>query len=502
MLRNNLFGYLQRSADKFPDKTAIIDEYRRASFIELKLSAMAIGLHLQQLGIRNNTPIAVLLPKSINAIEAFLGVLFHRCFYMPLDVNNPAARLLLILQKVDPSAIITSKKHMNLLTGIKKSCNIILIEDIPKHSEGSGEVYQGGIDTDPAYLICTSGSTGGAKAVAIAHKSVINYIDWAIETYKVNSKTIIGSQAPLVFDNSVLDIYLCLATSCMLVLIPDKLFAFPVKLIDYISTRKVNFIFWVPSIMANVMAMDLLKEHKLSLNKILFAGEQMPTKVLNYWREHIPNALFSNLYGPTEITVDCTYYIVSKRLKNTEPVPIGTACNNTDILLINDEDKLISSAQITGELCVRGICLALGYYNDSEKTANAFVQNPTHNNYPEKIYRTGDLAYYNENMELIYVGRKDFQIKHYGYRIDPGEIEVASMSLDAIEIACVLYNEAEQHIILLYQSQKELTYSTINSHLIKLIPKYMLPKECIYVKKMLLSNNGKIDRLALKHKYV
>ena len=501
MLRN-VFEYLQRSADEFPNEVAIVDEHRSICFAELKLSAIAIGIHLQQLQVKNNTPVAVLLPKSIDAIEAFLGVLFHGCFYMPLDTSNPAARLDLINKKVMPSAIITDKKHMRLVEKFKGSFVIICIDDISAYSDNTIKFNVKGTDLDPAYLICTSGSTGGAKAVAIAHRSIINYIEWAVETYNIDSNTVIGNQAPLVFDNSVLDIYLCLATSCKLVLIPDKLFIFPVQLIDYMRMMHVNFIFWVPSIMANIMAMNLLKEHKPPLNKILFAGEQMPTKVLNYWLKHIPNALFSNLYGPTEITVDCTYYILSNTLKDTDPVPIGAACENTSVLLLDERDRLISSANATGELCVRGSCLALGYYNDADKTANAFVQNPVNNSYPEKIYRTGDLAYYNDNMELIYVGRKDFQIKHYGYRIDPGEIETAAISMVvSIDIACVLYNEIKQRIILLYQSAEPLDYSYIISSLANIIPKYMMPKECIHIERMPLNNSGKIDRLLLKQKY-
>ena len=500
-MQSNILEYLEASVAKFPDKIAIVDEHRSVSFAQLEYSATAFSAKLQEMGIETNTPVGVLLPKSITAIEAFLGTLIHGCFYMPLDVNNPQARINAILDKVSPSAIITSKQYKHLLPESKNSHSIIFIEDIAQTSQSIANNYKHRLDIDPAYLICTSGSTGTAKAVAISHKSIINYIDWAIATYGVNSEDIIGNQAPLIFDNSVLDIYLCLATACRLVLIPEKIFLFPAQLIEYLSVHEVNFIFWVPSIMTNIAAMDVLSSHKLKLDKILFAGEQMPTKTLNHWRDNISNALFSNLYGPTEITVDCTYYIVNKSIDNDQPVPIGFPCNNTQILILDEYDRLINSANKKGELCVKGICLALGYYNDAEKTAEVFVQNPLNSSYPEKIYRTGDLAYYNDDMELIYVGRKDFQFKHHGYRIDPGEIESAAMSLAAIEIACVLYDYDKRQIVLLYQAPNVIDAGSINDALIKLIPKYMLPKQHLHVEKIPMTTNGKTDRLALRNIY-
>jgi len=249
---------------------------------------------------------------------------------------------------------------------------------------------------------------------------------------------------------------------------------------------------------AHFRALDT--EELPALRKVLFAGEVMPTRTLRYWRRKYPQALFSNLYGPTEITVDCTYYIVEREFADDEPLPIGFPCRNTSILILNEQNQPAASGEI-GELCVRGSSLALGYWNDPAKTASAFSQNPLNTHYPERIYRTGDLVYVNTEAEIIFVGRRDSQVKHYGYRIELGEIETAVLAIPEIGNACVLYNSAAKAITLVYEAKGPTSPALIRQALSKRLAKYMLPTSFHQLDDLPLNPNGKIDRTLLATRY-
>jgi non-ribosomal peptide synthetase component F len=239
-----------------------------------------------------------------------------------------------------------------------------------------------------------------------------------------------------------------------------------------------------------------------TLKKILFAGEVMPNKHLNYWRQHIPDALYSNLYGPTEITVDCTYYIVDRAFDDDEPLPIGIPCRNSDVMLLSENNQRITQPNETGEICVRGSSLAMGYYGNPEKTAEVFVQNPLNDRYRELIYRTGDLGYYNEYNEIMFVGRKDFQIKHMGYRIELGEIEHAALKIDCIGNACALYDTNNKEIVLCYELKSDMDEKNIRKQMLGIIPKYMVPTKYYNLEKFPYNDNGKIDRKELAMQYL
>jgi acyl-coenzyme A synthetase/AMP-(fatty) acid ligase len=245
---------------------------------------------------------------------------------------------------------------------------------------------------------------------------------------------------------------------------------------------------------ANLKALDSVPCD--GLKKILFAGEVMPARQLNYWRQRLPGALYANLYGPTEITVDCTYYIVDRAFQDDEAVPIGVACRNTDVLILNEQNRP-AAVNEPGELCVRGSSLALGYWNNPEQTAKAFTQNPLHSHYPELIYRTGDLVFRNERGEIMFIGRKDFQIKHQGYRIELGEIETAVLALPEIENACVLYHQAKKEITLFFEAKVKLGPADIRPRLTERLPKYMFPTVFHQLDALPRNANGKIDRPVL-----
>ncbi len=456
---------------------------------------------------------AVYMEKSADMLLAYLGIAYSGCFYTPIATDMPSARVEKILNTLQPAMFLVTRdiREKNSGGGKIDVCGSVLcfedmISEVSENSVGDDDAVrfvERILDTDLLYVLFTSGSTGMPKGVAVTHRSVIDYIDWVTEQFGITEKDSIGNQAPFYFDNSILDIYSSVKTGAELHIISENLFHQIPQLLQYLADNEISTIFWVPSALSQVAwskafeTVDLTK----TLKRVLFCGEVMHNKNLNLWRRHLPNVRYANLYGPTEITDACTYYIVNRPFSDDEPLPIGRPMRNTEILVLDDQDRLVTESDIVGELCVRGTCLAAGYYNDPERTAAAFVQNPLQKAYEEKIYRTGDLVKYNEQHELIYLSRKDFQIKHLGHRIELGEIETAASSLDGVAACCCLYNHTYDFIVLFLEG-KSYTTNEVNEKLSVLLPRYMLPSVVICLDSLPLNANGKIDRVKLKEKYI
>lgn len=495
-MQKNVIEYLSATVTRFPEKIAVKDSEMSITFSELWSNAQKISSAIINIKIGNNNPIGVYIPKGCKMIESFAGINMSGNFYVPLDTKSPASRVNSIITTLESKILITDRFHFEALKSFSEA-EILVIEDIIESGINTDNAFinlEKQIDTDPVYCIFTSGSTGAPKGVVIPHRGVIDYIDWANETFHFESDAVIGNQAPFYFDNSALDIYLMYSTGATLNIIPESCFAFPAKLVDYLNEEKISFVFWVPFVLVNVANLNIFETKKPQYMKdVFFAGEVMPNKHLNYWRKHLPNCRYANLYGPTEITVDCTYYEVKRMFTDSEPLPIGFPCKNTDVMILVDRKRLAKQGE-QGELCVRGSSLALGYYNNPERTAQAFIQNPLHNHYPETIYCTGDVVYENEYGEIMYVGRIDSQIKHNGYRIELGEIETAILGSNLVKNCCVIYDFANKKIVMFYQSDNELDMAELRKSVLTRIPKYMMPT--VYRKEEILKQNGsgKIDR--------
>ena len=500
-MKNSVLPWLDETAKRLPNKLALQDISGNITYQEYRSKSLAIAYKIVELNKGEmKKPVVVYLEKGKEVLVSFMGVAYSGCFYSPIDTEMPPSRVNKILEVLKPEIVITTNKLKTNFEKFNFYCSYIIYEETicSEEDETAVKPYTEKIvDTDLLYVLFTSGSTGVPKGVSICHRSVIDYIDWVTETFNITQKDTFGNQAPFYFDNSILDIYSCMKMGATLNIIPKKLFFQPVPLLEYIKYNKINTIFWVPSALIVVSKLKAFRNVDLSdtLKRVLFCGEVMPNKQLNIWRKFLPNVTYANLYGPTEITDACTYYIVDREFSDDEPLPIGIPMSNTDILVLNDEDKLVTDDEV-GELCVRGTSLAMGYYNNPEKTRSAFVQNPLNKAVPEIIYRTGDLVRYNEYREIIYISRKDFQIKHLGHRIELGEIETAISSLEEVTLNCCLYDEKNQRIVLFVDAQVDRDY--IKERIEKLVPEYMIPGKVIYLENMPINANGKIDRIKLK----
>jgi len=503
--KTNLVQYFLETCNKYPKKIAIIDGVNRINFDELRDYSYSLAINISEFHNGFNQPIGVYLPKSYQTVVSNLGITMSGNSYMNLDVNTPIDRINNIVQLIQPEIIITNSVYFEKIQSICNSnfkiINIDELERVEFKFDFLQRTISNLIDTDPYCIINTSGSTGTPKGVVLNHKSLIDFTNISIDIFKLGANEIVGSLSPSVFDIYSFELSLLMFAGATIFIIPDSLAAFPIKILELLDINNVSFIFWVPTIMVNIANLRLFDNYKLKcLKTIWFAGEVFPTKQFNYWKNNLGvEVVFANLYGPIEITLDCTYFIVNRDFRDDEPLPIGKAYPNTSILILNENNESIKFGE-EGELCVRGTSLAMGYYNNWEKTNLAFVQNPLNKSYPELIYRTGDIVSVNEYSEIIFKGRKDSLIKHLGYRIELGEIEhVVVNDLKLFDNACAVYNSVNKEIILYYESNEECNISQTRKLILSKVPKYMVPSKFIKISEMPRNTNGKIDRLLLKN---
>lgn len=494
----NVLEYLEKSAANCPDKIAAADEISSCSFSELRRDARKIGTALIKY-FKPNTPVPIFMDKGVNTLKLFFGAVYAGCFYVLLNPELPSVRISHITETLGAETAVTESSRTQALKATLQEIQIITFEELINTQADDkllASIREKMIDTDPLYANFTSGSTGVPKGVLISHRSVIDFIDNFTEIFSIIKDDVIGNQAPFDFDVSVKDIYSAMKTGATLQIIPKALFSSPAKLLDYICEREVTTMIWAVSALCLISAFHGL-DYKVpeKVNKILFSGETMPKKHLENWMNALKDAQFVNLYGPTEITCNCTYHKVDRSMDYSDGLPIGKAFPNERVFLLSDNDSLITEKGVTGELCVSGTALGLGYYNNPEQTGLRFVQNPVNKNYMESIYRTGDLAYWGDNDNLYFAGRKDFQIKYMGHRIELEEIEKALSEVEGVERACCVFLKEKSKLLAFFTG--ETTGKDIRKNLSAVLPVYMIPTSYTKLDSMPITKNGKIDRGAL-----
>lgn len=490
--------YLDQTAKIYPNKVAFVDEKRSITFSQLQSESHHIAAKLIEIELFKK-PVLVYLDKSVEVIAAFEGITYSGNFYSPLDTHMPEDRIAKIVKKLNPAAIITDESHKEEAEKILNGGVILTYENAqktPVNIEKIKMVTKSVIDSDVLYVLFTSGSTGTPKGVIISHKGIIDLSEWISHDLNFDKNIIFANQSPFYFSFSVYEIYQTLRNGSTTYIVPQNLFSQPTKLMAYLEEKNVNTIIWVPSILTFISTLKALnRPHLTHIKNIFFGAESFSIKHLNHWMDEYPNVRFVNLFGPTEVTDTCTWYEIDRRLKDGEFLPIGKSCTNKDCFLLN-ESNLVTKVGEMGEICMRGSGIAYGYYNDPERTAEVFIQNPLNASYREIIYCTGDLGKYNEYGELVYVCRKDFQIKHRGRRIELGEIETAVAVLEGITECCCLYDNKKLRIVLFYTGSIE--GKKINEKLKDTLPDYMIPSKRIFLDFMPHNLNGKIDRQVLK----
>lgn len=499
-MKQTILDYFEQTVCRFPEHIAVGDEHGELTYRQLRDGARAAATAIARRGFCRR-PIALLLKRDTMMPMAMLSVLYSGNFYVVLDYESPSQRIEKILDTLRPALLVYEPDCRDMAQSFAHRVEVMdytLALSSPAADARLEQIRRSATASDPAYALFTSGSTGVPKGAVLTHQNVVSYMGWFTRCFSIDQDTVFGSQTSLYFSMSVSDLYGALFTGGSYRMIPKTYFAFPGKLIPFMERHGINTIYWVPSALGVAAKFDLFKYClPKSLKTVLFAGEVMPVKYLNYWRRYLPDLLYANLFGPTETTDICAYYVVDREFEESQSLPIGIACDNCRLMVIGDDGAPAQDGQ-PGELYVGGPFVASGYYRNPEKTGEAFVQNPLHSDYPETVYRTGDLVRRNALGELEYIGRKDFQIKHLGYRIEPSEVETAMNTVEGVNLTVCVHDSRQDRLLLGYESGQDLT-PALSAAAEALLPHYMHPSAFFRFDAFPKNANGKIDRNAILH---
>lgn len=507
----NILEYLENTAKRLPHKTAFVCGEEQITFSELRRRAAVYGMRIaKDAGCQTRRPVCVIGERDINALVCMLACVYSGNFYVLVDSSLPGGRIEKMLQAVDFIGLISCSKD-------RYENDRLLFSDVYEEAgvESADGPSRGAVCTeeevdafvaarladscsfDPLYGIFTSGTTGEPKLVVKSHAAMTEFIDLFVDLFGFEETDILGNQFPFYFDASTKDLFCCLKCGLTVHIIPKKFFSFPQYLINYLLEQKITKIIWVPSALSLVANTDSLNTFGIpaTLQKVFFVGEQMPVRQLNYWKKLLPETEFINIYGATETAGNFLYYIYDKILEDDCRLPTGKPFPNARVFLLKEDGTPVRGTEETGEICVVSNTLSQGYYGKPEMTGRVFVQNPFAD-YREIMYRTGDLARYDADGNICWVSRKDFQIKHMGYRIELSEIEVTLGAIAEIDECCCIYDEEKQKIFFYYQAVRDLK-KEIGRQVREKLPKYMFPSKYIRLDLMPHNANGKIDRKKL-----
>ncbi len=510
---------LKKSASLYPEKTAVWARGRSITYRELEEKSNQMAHLLQEYGVKKGDRVGLYFPKAVDSIVSMFGVLKAGGVYVPLDPAAPADRVSYILQNCGVRVLITnSEKRRGLDKGTLDELDLAIVLDADAaHSNGHTVMPWSALtnypsesspavtltETDLAYILYTSGSTGRPKGVMLSHQNALTFVEWCAEKFRIRSEDNLSNHAPLHFDLSVFDIYNTIEAGATVYLVTEDVALFPSVLANFIESKGITVWYSVPSALVLLLLHANVTREKLAkLRIILFAGEVFPMKYLRQLVNLLPTVDFYNLYGPTETNV-CTYYKVeAARLESMEKLPIGIACENTEVFAVNDKDEMVTKPGDTGELYVRGPAVTYGYWADLEKTAKMVVPNRFQKNFQENMYRTGDLVSLGEDGNYYFLGRRDSMIKSRGYRIELGEIESALLSHPSVKEAAALaipddiVGNRIKAVISTHEAQP-IKPAELQSHCAAKIPKYMIPEIIDFMEDLPKTSTGKVDRVRL-----
>lgn len=500
-MQTNVLEYLEHTVERLPDKIAFADEKESYTFRQVYDNSRSIGSALLKLGA-DREPVVVYMEKRPSTITAFFGVIYAGCFYVPIDEEMPRRRMELILENTCAKYLIydeSTKDKVGELgfTGTALAYQECCATEISV--DRLTDIRSQALDIDPVYVLFTSGSTGVPKGVTGHHRAVIDYIENLSAVLQFGEDTVFGNQTPLYLDACMKEIFPTIKFGATTWLVPKSCFMFPIQLVEFLNDHQINTICWVVSALTMISAFGTFDSVKPEyLHTVAFGSEVFPVKQFNLWKQTLPDVEFYNLYGPTEATGMSTYYHADRLFEEREVIPVGRPFPNTRIFLLDTEGKQVADGE-TGEICIQGCCLTHGYYNNPEKTKDVFTQNPLNSCYPDVIYHTGDLGKWNAKGQLVFVSRKDHQIKHMGHRIELGEIEADVALIEGVKACCCIFIPESGKMVLFYVGDVDKRALTVA--LKDRLPRYMIPNAVLQLDSLPLTSNGKMDRKKMQELY-
>ncbi|MDT4937490.1 MAG: hypothetical protein QOG80_1161, partial [Pseudonocardiales bacterium] len=423
-----LHGALRTAAERETTAPALVTADERWTYGQLATRAGQVAAALLELGIQPGDRVAVAADKSPASVAALYGVMAAGAAYVPVDPYSPPLRATRIIEDAGCRIVCADAARAQVLrsagaTGLR----MLGLEDGVEQPDVSADDVAGlepasltrGCESDLAYLLYTSGSTGAPKGVMLSHRNALAFVDWAVWRFNITHRDRLSSHAPFHFDLSVFDLYGAARAGASLRILPSAEAMFGRSMTAVIDTDKLTVWYSVPSALVMLVG-SATAEELASLRVILFAGEVFATKHLRRLRDLVPAATLANLYGPTETNV-CTYWVSPATAIDDGPIPIGRACENQEVFVLSDALQPAADGEV-GELWVRGPTVMQGYFGDAERTARTRRQHPLHDRFPDPCYRTGDLVRVEANGNLAFLGRRDHQVKTRGYRVELGEI--------------------------------------------------------------------------------
>jgi len=517
--QNTLHHLLALSAQQYPNRAAVEEtEDRAITYHDLNQLSDQLRDRLTQLGVRPGDRVGIYLRKSIDSVASIFGILKAGAAYVPVDPGAPPARNAYIFSDCTVKAVIIENQFVEKFRAEFASPNelptLITLDGI-----GGGDCLKSALEqvdsdrsTPPAsfelspdhlsYILYTSGSTGKPKGVMISHQNALSFVDWCSEVFEPSENDRFSSHAPFHFDLSILDIYVSLKHGATLVLVEEEIGKDPIRLARWISDKRITVWYSTPSILSFLAQYGKLDQYGFSdLRLVLFAGEVFPIKHLRMLKDLLPNPRYFNLYGPTETNV-CTYYEIPATLPvdHTKPFPIGKDCTHyQDMIKIVDEQGQTVEIGQMGELIATGPGVMQGYWNLPERTANAFLVDPS----GQRWYKTGDVVVQDEDGNYLYVSRRDRMVKKRGYRVELGEIEAGLYKHPDVKEAAVIALSNEENGVqikafLSFKSGHTPSRIELKRFCAENLLTYMIPDFFSFLESLPKTSTNKIDYQKLK----
>ncbi len=497
-MEHSVLTWLDRAASLYGDTVIFSDDSQSVTFETFNRLSKSIGTRLAAQAAPVS-PIAVMTGRHALTPACYLGVVRAGCFYAPMDATMPMPRLNQILSVIKAELMLVDREHLEKAQALDYNGEILVMEDIldtPADEALLAHATGSLTELTPLYVIFTSGSTGMPKGVITSHHSLMCYIDAVSEVLELNETDVLGNQSPLDYIAAIRDIYLPIRTGAKTFIIPKNEFAMPEQLFETLNREQITTLCWSTAGVELPAKLGAFSKASLPhLKRVLFSGSVISSRYLRVWQQNLPAVTFINQYGPTEATASCTYYKITGEVMDDTVLPIGRPYKHYDVLLLSEDHKAVPDGEI-GEICVKGPCLALGYYGNAEKTQASFIQNPLNPNYREIIYKTGDLGRFAPDGDLEFIGRKDRQIKHMGHRIELDEIEGTARLIEGVDDCCALYLKEKQLLYLFYTGTASAKDITI--YFRTQLPAFMVPRKIRQLEEFPRLANGKKDMQSLK----